>query len=58
MTAKTNWRAVLVAVPFLAAAPALAQDAEEQGRPYDRNSLTIGAGEHTAIRGQREREVR
>jgi outer membrane protein len=44
MTAKTNWRVALVAVPFLAAAPALAQDAEEQGRPYDRNSLTIGVG--------------
>jgi outer membrane scaffolding protein for murein synthesis (MipA/OmpV family) len=44
MTAKTCWRAAALTLPLLAAAPALAQDREEQGRPYDRNSLTIGLG--------------
>jgi outer membrane protein len=44
MTAKTIWRAAMLAVPLLAAAPAFAQGEEEQGRPYDRNSLTIGLG--------------
>lgn len=44
MTAKTIWRAAQLALPLLAAAPALAQGEEEQGRPYDRNSLTIGLG--------------
>jgi outer membrane protein len=44
MTAKTIWRAAMLAMPLLAAAPALAQGEEEQGRPYDRNSLTIGVG--------------
>ncbi len=44
MTAKTIWRAAISALPLLAAAPALAQGEEEQGRPYDRNSLTIGLG--------------
>lgn len=44
MTAKTSLRAAILALPLLAAAPALAQDGEEQGRPYDRNSLTIGLG--------------
>jgi MipA family protein len=43
MSVKT-WRAAALAVPLLAAAPALAQDAEQEGRPYDRNSLTIGLG--------------
>src|SRR5215218_5961683 len=43
MRAKTCLRAAALAVPLLAAGPALAQDAEE-GRPYDRNSLTIGLG--------------
>jgi outer membrane protein len=44
MTAKSRLRAAALAVPLLAAAPALAQDADEQGRPDDRNSLTIGLG--------------
>jgi len=44
MTAKTCWRAAALALPLLAAAPALAQDGDEQGRPDDRNSLTIGLG--------------
>src|SRR5215218_10324099 len=44
MTAKTIWRTAILALPLLAAAPALAQDGEDQGRPDDRNSLTIGLG--------------
>lgn len=44
MTVKTCWRAAALAFPLLAASPALAQDGEEQGRPDDRNSLTIGVG--------------
>ncbi|HYG46370.1 MAG TPA: MipA/OmpV family protein [Allosphingosinicella sp.] len=44
MSVNICWRAAALALPLLAAAPALAQDAEEQGRPYDRNSLTIGLG--------------
>jgi outer membrane protein len=44
MTAKTNWRAALLALPLLAAAPALADEGDEEGRPDDRNSLTIGVG--------------
>ncbi|HEX8240124.1 MAG TPA: MipA/OmpV family protein [Allosphingosinicella sp.] len=44
MTAKTIWRAAIFALPLLAAAPALAQDGEDEGRPDDRNSLTIGVG--------------
>jgi outer membrane scaffolding protein for murein synthesis (MipA/OmpV family) len=44
MTAKTNWRAALLALPLLAAAPALAEEGDEEGRPDDRNSLTIGVG--------------
>jgi len=43
MTLKTCLRAAALAVPLLAAGPALAQETEE-GRPYDRNSLTIGLG--------------
>ncbi|HEU0099760.1 MAG TPA: MipA/OmpV family protein [Allosphingosinicella sp.] len=43
MTVKTCLRAAALAAPLLAAGPALAQDSEE-GRPYDRNSLTIGLG--------------
>jgi outer membrane protein len=44
MIANTCWRAAALALPLLAAAPALAQDGDEQGRPDDRNSLTIGLG--------------
>jgi outer membrane scaffolding protein for murein synthesis (MipA/OmpV family) len=44
MTAKTCWRAAILALPLLAAAPALAQDGDDQGRPDDRTSLTIGLG--------------
>jgi outer membrane scaffolding protein for murein synthesis (MipA/OmpV family) len=44
MTAKCSWRVAALALPLLAAAPALAQEADEQGRPDDRNSLTIGLG--------------
>ncbi|HEY0130092.1 MAG TPA: MipA/OmpV family protein [Allosphingosinicella sp.] len=44
MTVKTMWRAAAFALPLLAAAPALAQDPADEGRPYDRNSLTIGLG--------------
>lgn len=44
MTAKTIWRAAIVALPLLAAAPALAEEVDDQGRPDDRNSLTIGIG--------------
>ncbi|HET9640556.1 MAG TPA: MipA/OmpV family protein [Allosphingosinicella sp.] len=43
MTVKLCVRAAALALPLVAAAPALAQDTEE-GRPYDRNSLTIGLG--------------
>ncbi|HEX8309130.1 MAG TPA: MipA/OmpV family protein [Allosphingosinicella sp.] len=44
MILKTCLRAAAVALPLLAAAPAPAQEVEEQGRPDDRNSLTIGLG--------------
>jgi outer membrane protein len=44
MTAKNCWRAAILALPLLAAAPAMAEDGDEQGRPDDRNSLTIGIG--------------
>ncbi len=44
MSVKTCLRAAALAVPLLAAGPALAQDSGEEGRPYDRNSLTIGLG--------------
>jgi outer membrane scaffolding protein for murein synthesis (MipA/OmpV family) len=44
MTAKISWRGAALALPLLAAAPALAQEGEAQGRPDDRNSLTIGLG--------------
>ena len=44
MSVKTCLRAAALAVPLLAAGPALAQDGAEEGRPYDRNSLTIGLG--------------
>ncbi|MET1113293.1 MAG: MipA/OmpV family protein [Allosphingosinicella sp.] len=44
MTVKTILRAAALAAPLLAAGPALAQGAGEEGRPYDRNSLTIGLG--------------
>jgi outer membrane scaffolding protein for murein synthesis (MipA/OmpV family) len=44
MTAKTCWRTAIFALPLLAAAPALAQDGQDEGRPDDRNSLTIGVG--------------
>ena len=44
MTSKTWLRAAALALPLLAAAPALAQDGDEQGRPNDPNSLTIGLG--------------
>jgi MipA family protein len=44
MTVKTCLRAAALAVPLLAAGPALAQEEAEEGRPYDRNSLTIGLG--------------
>jgi outer membrane protein len=44
MTAKICWRAALWTIPLLAAAPAMAEDEYERGRPYDPNSLTIGAG--------------
>ena len=43
MIAKTWLRAAALALPLMAAAPASAQD-EEQGRPDERNSLTIGLG--------------
>ncbi|HEX8448059.1 MAG TPA: MipA/OmpV family protein, partial [Allosphingosinicella sp.] len=43
MIAKTWLRAGALALPLMAAAPASAQD-EEQGRPDDRNSLTVGLG--------------
>ncbi|HEX8124941.1 MAG TPA: MipA/OmpV family protein [Allosphingosinicella sp.] len=44
MIAKTCLRAAALALPLMAAAPASAQEGEEQGRPDDRNSLTIGLG--------------
>ncbi|MEA3009084.1 MAG: MipA family protein [Sphingomonadales bacterium] len=44
MTARIFWRAAILALPLLAAAPALAQEADDQGRPDDPNSLTIGLG--------------
>jgi outer membrane scaffolding protein for murein synthesis (MipA/OmpV family) len=44
MTVKTCFRAAALAVPLLAAGPALAQETGEEGRPYDRNSLTLGLG--------------
>lgn len=44
MTAKSCLRAAAAALPLLIAVPALAQESEGQGRPDDRNSLTIGLG--------------
>ncbi|HLL31413.1 MAG TPA: MipA/OmpV family protein [Allosphingosinicella sp.] len=45
MTVTTFWRAAALALPLLAAAPALAQETEEEeGWPDDPNSLTIGLG--------------
>lgn len=44
MTAMNCWRAAIWALPLLAATPALAQEADDQGRPDDPNSLTIGLG--------------
>lgn len=44
MRVKNFWRAAALALPLAAAAPALAQETEGEGRPYDPNSLTIGVG--------------
>ncbi|HEX8571812.1 MAG TPA: MipA/OmpV family protein [Allosphingosinicella sp.] len=44
MIVTTFWRGAALALPLLAAAPALAQETAEEGWPDDRNSLTIGLG--------------
>jgi outer membrane scaffolding protein for murein synthesis (MipA/OmpV family) len=44
MSVKTFWRAAALALPLMAAAPALAQETGEEGLPDDRNSLTVGLG--------------
>ena len=44
MIRKLMLRGALLGAALAASAPAFAQDPEEQGRPNDRNSLTIGIG--------------